>query len=68
MIKGRCPICSRSFEIAALADLPSFPFCTERCRLIDLGRWVDGKYALPAGPAPSSSSADGSGDEGDESD
>jgi len=26
------------------------PFCSERCRLIDLGRWVDGSYAIP-GPA-----------------
>jgi uncharacterized protein len=58
MIKGRCPICSGTYEIAALADLPSFPFCTDRCRLIDLGRWIDGKYAIPAGPAPSPSSAD----------
>jgi len=47
MIRGRCPTCSRSYEIAALGDLPTFPFCSERCRLIDLGRWIDGKYALP---------------------
>jgi endogenous inhibitor of DNA gyrase (YacG/DUF329 family) len=55
MIRGRCPICGRSFEVAALADLPSFPFCSERCRLIDLGRWIDGAYAIPEhgpGPAP----------------
>ena len=47
MIQGRCPICSRAYQIAAPADLPSFPFCSERCRLIDLGRWIDGTYALP---------------------
>jgi endogenous inhibitor of DNA gyrase (YacG/DUF329 family) len=47
MIQGRCPVCSRPFSIAALADLPSFPFCSERCRLIDLGRWIDGSYAFP---------------------
>jgi endogenous inhibitor of DNA gyrase (YacG/DUF329 family) len=47
MIQGRCPICSRTFVAAALGDLPSFPFCSERCRLIDLGRWVDGQYAIP---------------------
>jgi len=47
MIRGRCPTCSRSYEIAALGDLPSFPFCSARCRLIDLGRWIDGKYAVP---------------------
>ncbi len=47
MIQGRCPTCSKSYEIAALDDLPSFPFCSERCRLIDLGRWADGKYVIP---------------------
>ena len=52
MIQGRCPICSKSYEIAALDELPSFPFCCERCRLIDLGRWVDGEYAIPGGQAP----------------
>jgi endogenous inhibitor of DNA gyrase (YacG/DUF329 family) len=24
-----------------------FPFCSERCKLIDLGRWLDGKYQIP---------------------
>jgi endogenous inhibitor of DNA gyrase (YacG/DUF329 family) len=52
MIRGRCPICSRPYAIAALADLPSFPFCSERCRLIDLGRWIDGAYVLPPGQEP----------------
>ncbi len=47
MIRGRCPICSKSYAIASVDALPSFPFCTERCRLIDLGRWIDGKYAIP---------------------
>lgn len=47
MIEGRCPICSKSFKIAGLDELPSFPFCSERCRLIDLGRWIDGDYAIP---------------------
>jgi uncharacterized protein len=51
MIQGRCPVCSKSYTIAALAELRSFPFCSERCRLIDLGRWADGRYAIPDGPA-----------------
>ncbi|MGC8640142.1 MAG: DNA gyrase inhibitor YacG [Isosphaeraceae bacterium] len=54
MIKGRCPICSKSFEIARLDDLPSFPFCSDRCRLIDLGRWIDGAYVIPGSPATAS--------------
>lgn len=29
-------------------DNPFRPFCSERCRLIDLGQWADGKYSIPA--------------------
>ena len=58
MIKGRCPICAKPLEIAKLADLPSFPFCSERCRLIDLGRWIDGAYVVPGPPADSAASSD----------
>ena len=47
MIVVRCPICAKSFEIDSLDDLPSFPFCSARCKLIDLGRWLDGAYLLP---------------------
>jgi uncharacterized protein len=50
MIRGRCPTCSKSYEIAAIDVLRSFPFCSDRCRLLDLGRWIDGKNAIP-GPA-----------------
>ncbi len=52
MIRGRCPICSKRFEVATLDDLPSFPFCSERCRLVDLGRWIDGAYAIPGAEVP----------------
>jgi endogenous inhibitor of DNA gyrase (YacG/DUF329 family) len=52
MIRGRCPICQKAFEIRALDDLPSFPFCSERCRLIDLGRWADGSYVIPGTEPP----------------
>lgn len=52
MIRGRCPICGRSFEAASLDALPTFPFCSERCRLVDLGRWIDGSYAIPGPEAP----------------
>jgi hypothetical protein len=27
------------------------PFCSERCRLLDLARWIDGDYRLPGDPA-----------------
>ena len=46
----RCPICGKP---AAPKDAPDdgrspFPFCSERCKLIDLGRWLDGSYQIPA--------------------
>jgi endogenous inhibitor of DNA gyrase (YacG/DUF329 family) len=30
------------------AEWPQFPFCSERCKTIDLGRWLSGTYRLPA--------------------
>lgn len=38
----RCPICG----CAVGSEGSSFPFCSERCRLIDLGRWADGRYTI----------------------
>jgi endogenous inhibitor of DNA gyrase (YacG/DUF329 family) len=37
-----CPTCKKPVDPIA----KSFPFCTERCRLVDLGNWLDGKYAI----------------------
>ena len=37
-----CPICKKEVAIGS-AD---FPFCSERCRLIDLGNWASGKYVI----------------------
>jgi endogenous inhibitor of DNA gyrase (YacG/DUF329 family) len=31
-----------------------FPFCSKRCKLIDLGSWLDGKYVLPENESPPS--------------
>ncbi len=28
-------------------EYPDYPFCSGRCRLIDLGRWLDQKYTIP---------------------
>jgi endogenous inhibitor of DNA gyrase (YacG/DUF329 family) len=45
----RCPVCHREFE-SAKSD--ALPFCSERCRTIDLGRWLGESYGLPAVPDP----------------
>jgi endogenous inhibitor of DNA gyrase (YacG/DUF329 family) len=34
------------------ADARWRPFCSERCRLLDLARWADGGYSVPGEPAP----------------
>jgi endogenous inhibitor of DNA gyrase (YacG/DUF329 family) len=38
----KCPICKKP---VALAD-PYMPFCSERCKLMDLGNWLDEKYVI----------------------
>jgi endogenous inhibitor of DNA gyrase (YacG/DUF329 family) len=45
----RCPVCNREFE---KAESPAVPFCSERCRTIDLGRWLGEVYSLPIVPDP----------------
>jgi len=34
------------------ADAPFRPFCSERCRLIDLGAWLAEKHTIPGDPSP----------------
>jgi endogenous inhibitor of DNA gyrase (YacG/DUF329 family) len=41
-LKLRCPICKK---IVKSAD-PEFPFCSDRCRTIDLGKWASGGYVI----------------------
>jgi len=41
-VKLRCPICKKAVR-STDAD---FPFCSERCRLIDLGKWASGGYVV----------------------
>ncbi len=41
-IKLRCPICKKPVKNTD-AD---FPFCSDRCRLIDLGKWASGAYVI----------------------
>jgi endogenous inhibitor of DNA gyrase (YacG/DUF329 family) len=43
----RCPACKREFQPD---QSPAKPFCSERCRLVDLGRWLGEDYAVPAAP------------------
>lgn len=40
-----CPKCSRTSEFSP--DNPFRPFCSERCKLIDLGIWASEGYTIP---------------------
>jgi uncharacterized protein len=51
----KCPICRKN---VVWGENPSRPFCSERCRLIDLGNWASGEYSVPAGPLPEVDEAD----------
>ena len=48
MIRVRCPICERWMEGSSAAEWPEFPFCSRRCKTIDLGRWLGEAYRFPA--------------------
>jgi len=37
-----CPTCKKRVEPSE----PTFPFCSPRCRLIDLGNWLGGRYRI----------------------
>jgi uncharacterized protein len=45
-----CPVCRRRFAPDD-ASRAHAPFCSARCRTVDLGKWLGGAYALPAAPA-----------------
>jgi uncharacterized protein len=40
-----CPICKRT--AALRGENAAFPFCSARCKQIDLGHWLDEKYRVP---------------------
>jgi endogenous inhibitor of DNA gyrase (YacG/DUF329 family) len=44
-----CPTCRRALpgELPR-AELPFYPFCSERCRGADLGSWLNGNYRISA--------------------
>jgi uncharacterized protein len=46
----RCPICK---TILPAMSAPTFPFCSDRCRLLDLNNWMEGKYSVTRPVDPS---------------
>ena len=41
-LKLRCPICKK----AVTSTVADFPFCSDHCREIDLGKWASGAYVI----------------------
>jgi endogenous inhibitor of DNA gyrase (YacG/DUF329 family) len=64
MKKVRCPICDRAMPGPGPREWPHWPFCSRRCQVIDLGRWLGGAYRIPAPPQddPDQDGADASDD------
>lgn len=44
--KRRCPQCHKAFQSRGVADTASYPFCSEKCKLLDLGTWLSDGYAV----------------------
>ena len=54
MAEYRCPTCKTA--LTERGDF--FPFCSERCKLVELGAWMSGKYAIPGDPVDPEELAD----------
>lgn len=47
MTQASCPLCKRSLDASSSE---AFPFCSKRCKVIDLGAWLDGSYRIAGTP------------------
>lgn len=55
----KCPVCGKVIP-SATSDSDGrkqmnaryFPFCSKRCRLVDLGAWLEGNYRIPTREQP----------------
>lgn len=52
MTTVKCPTCSAPVEWGPQS--PYRPFCSKRCKLIDLGGWLDGSHRIPGEELPDS--------------
>ncbi len=57
--RGMCPGCQRPVPLAVAGAPDPFPFCSVRCQLIDLGRWLDEDYKIADGEDQSGGGVDG---------
>jgi endogenous inhibitor of DNA gyrase (YacG/DUF329 family) len=60
----RCPTCKKPVK----SNDAEFPFCSNRCRLIDLSKWASGAYVIPSPLDDVSDRVSGSAPQPDDSD
>ncbi len=60
MATVKCPTCSRLIEWGP--DFPYRPFCSERCKMVDLGAWLAEERRIP-GPTATTDFPDDAGDD-----
>lgn len=45
-IEFKCPTCGKQMVVLNLEDLPCRPFCSQRCKMVDLYRWLNEEIVL----------------------
>jgi uncharacterized protein len=50
--KRACPECGKP------SSHKDYPFCSTRCKVLDLGRWLSGRYAIPVAEADDGGTSD----------
>jgi uncharacterized protein len=56
----KCPTCGNPVQ---WNGNPFRPFCSERCQLVDLGKWVEGEYRVPGEQLPPDAGQTGQADD-----
>lgn len=46
MPKIKCRYCKKELIYNSIRDVPTFPFCSERCQLMDFGLWLSEEHGI----------------------
>ena len=44
--RAKCRNCGELFTYTSIKESPDFPFCSSRCKLLDLGEWLDENHRI----------------------
>ncbi|HSW44135.1 MAG TPA: DNA gyrase inhibitor YacG [Phycisphaerae bacterium] len=42
----KCPTCGKEAPYVFMDEVPFHPFCSRRCKLVDLGKWLNEEYRV----------------------